>query len=83
MATRIFLDTEFTGLHQHTTLISLALVSESGEEFYAEFNDYDRNQVDDWLEHNVIRHLEMKEFHQGVYQQEMLTKLKGKSCRRI
>ncbi|MBK9961558.1 MAG: 3'-5' exoribonuclease [Saprospiraceae bacterium] len=77
MATRIFLDTEFTGLHQHTTLISLALVSESGEEFYAEFDDYDRNQVDDWLEHHVIRHLEMKEFHQGVYQQEMLTRLKG------
>lgn len=37
---KIFLDTEFTGLHQQSTLISLALVAESGEEFYAEFTDY-------------------------------------------
>lgn len=42
---KIFLDTEFTGLHQKTTLISLALVAESGEEFYAEFNDYDKTQL--------------------------------------
>jgi len=32
--TKVFLDTEFTGLHQGTSLISLALVAESGEEFY-------------------------------------------------
>ena len=33
MSTKIFLDTEFTGLHQKTTLISLGLVSECGETF--------------------------------------------------
>ena len=44
--TKIFLDTEFTGLHQQSTLISLALVAESGEEFYAEFTDYDINKID-------------------------------------
>ena len=47
--TKIFFDTEFTGLHQNTTLISIGLVSECGKTFYAEFNDYDFNQVDDWL----------------------------------
>jgi hypothetical protein len=52
--TKIFLDTEFTGLHQHTTLISLALVAETGEEFYAEFTDYDRTQLSDWLNENVL-----------------------------
>jgi hypothetical protein len=54
---KIFLDTEFTGLHQKTTLISLALVAESGEEFYAEFTDYDSSQLTDWLKENVIAKL--------------------------
>lgn len=54
---KIFLDTEFTGLHQNTTLISIALVAESGEEFYAEFTDYDTEQISDWLDENVIKHL--------------------------
>lgn len=33
---KIFFDTEFTGLHQNTTLISIGLVSDEGERFYAE-----------------------------------------------
>ena len=52
--TKIFFDTEFTGLHQNTTLISLGLVSECGKKFYAEFTDYDKSQVDDWIKTNVI-----------------------------
>lgn len=55
--TKIFLDTEFTGLHQKTTLISLAMVAESGEEFYAEFTDYDSSQLTDWLVEKVISKL--------------------------
>jgi hypothetical protein len=55
--TRIFLDTEFTGLHQKTTLISLAMVAETGEEFYAEFTDYDRTQLSGWLHENVLTKL--------------------------
>ena len=43
--TKIFFDTEFTGLHQKTTLISIGLVSEDGREFYAELTDYDKSQV--------------------------------------
>ena len=31
---KIFFDTEFTGLHKNTTLISIGLVSETGDEFY-------------------------------------------------
>jgi 3' exoribonuclease, RNase T-like len=52
--TKIFLDTEFTGLHQKTTLISLAMVAEGGEEFYAEFTDYNQLQLTDWLNENVL-----------------------------
>jgi 3' exoribonuclease, RNase T-like len=57
--TKIFFDTEFTGLHQKTTLISIGLVAESGETFYAEFTDYDQSQVNDWLQENVIDKLRL------------------------
>ena len=56
-ATKIFLDTEFTGLHKNTTLISAGLVSECGKTFYAEFSDYDKSQINDWLQDNVIKNL--------------------------
>jgi hypothetical protein len=52
--TKIFFDTEFTGLHQNTTLISIGLISECGKTFYAEFADYDKSQVDEWLAENVL-----------------------------
>lgn len=54
---KIFLDTEFTGLHQYTTLISIGIISEFGDTFYAEFADYDKNQVDNWIQENVINNL--------------------------
>lgn len=57
MKTKIFFDTEFTGLHQNTTLISIGLVSECGKTFYAELNDYDTSQIDEWLQKNVIDNL--------------------------
>lgn len=55
--TKVFFDTEFTGLHQNTTLISIGLIAESGETFYAEFSDYDKSQIDEWLQENVINKL--------------------------
>jgi DNA polymerase III epsilon subunit-like protein len=59
---RVYFDTEFTGLHQHTTLISIGMVDEDGREFYAESIDYDETQIDDWLRDNVIAHLRATEF---------------------
>lgn len=54
---RVYLDTEFTGLHKGTTLISIGFVTELGFQFYAEFNDYDKSQVNDWINENVIQNL--------------------------
>lgn len=54
---KIFFDTEFTGLVPNTTLISLGCVAETGEKFYAEFNDYNKNLVNDWIQENVINNL--------------------------
>lgn len=63
--TKIFFDTEFTGLHQKTTLISIGLISECGKTFYAEFNDFDKTQLNDWLKENVIANLKFKEPKKG------------------
>jgi hypothetical protein len=54
---RIYYDSEFTGLHRGSTLISIALVSETGNYFYAEFNDYAKDQVNDWIQKHVIDNL--------------------------
>lgn len=57
MATKLFYDSEFTGLHQQTTLISIGLVAETGQSFYAELYDYDKTQVNEWIHKNVIEKL--------------------------
>ncbi len=57
---KIFFDSEFTGLHQKTTLISIGLVAENDDKFYAEFSDYDESQLDDWLRENIIANLVME-----------------------
>ena len=56
--TKCFFDAEFTGLHKKTTLVSIGLIAETGEKFYAELTDYDKTQVDDWIRENVIDKLQ-------------------------
>lgn len=56
-AMKVFFDLEFTGLHQNTTPISLAMRAHDGHEFYAEFTDYDHDHLDDWLIGNVLQNL--------------------------
>ena len=55
--TNLYFDTEFTGLQKDTSLISIGIVSDSGRKFYAEFTDYDKSKVDEWIQDNVIRNL--------------------------
>lgn len=55
--TKVFFDTEFTGLHQNTTLISIGMVAEDGRELYCELFDYDKTQLNDWLKENVVKNL--------------------------
>jgi hypothetical protein len=56
---KIFFDTEFTGLHAKTSLISIGLIAESGRTFYAEFTDFDSSQIDEWLQANVLDNCSM------------------------
>lgn len=51
---KIFFDCEMTGLHKDTTLISIGMIAENGKTFYAEFEDYNQSQVDEWIELNVL-----------------------------
>ena len=55
---RVFLDTEFTGLHKKTTLLSIALITEDGKAFYREMSDYahDKN-ITGWIKDNVMPNL--------------------------
>lgn len=55
----LFFDMEFTGLHQNTTPVSLGIVSEGDKKFYAEFTDYADDQVDSWIQENVINKLRL------------------------
>lgn len=63
--TKLFFDCEFTGLHQNTTLVSIGLISDKGHHFYAELYDYDKSQIDDWLQVHVINNLKFKEPAEG------------------
>lgn len=53
---KVFFDTEFTGLFKQAALISIGFISEDGRTFYAEFNDFDQDQLNknEWLKENVL-----------------------------
>ena len=69
---KVYLDSEFTGLHKNTTLISIGLISEDNRVFYAEFDDYDKSQIDDWLQENVINNLIFKNHSLSKYQNDLV-----------
>lgn len=50
----VFIDTEFTGEHAATTLVSIGIVGLDGRELYQAYNDYDESQVTEWLRENVL-----------------------------
>ena len=49
----VFLDTEFTKF-AYPDLISMALVAEDGQEFYAERTDYRKNECTDFVQETVL-----------------------------
>lgn len=58
--TKLYFDTEFTGLQLPTSLISIGIVSDTGKTFYAEFTDYNKNQLNEWINKNVISNLKLE-----------------------
>jgi len=82
---KIYYDAEFTGLHRNTSLISIGMVSQSGAYFYAEFNDYDKSQVSDWIQEHVIGNLQFndKETYRSIkiFEDGILTASRGRTPR--
>ena len=64
---KLFLDCEFTQLNQYSKLISLAVVSESGEEFYVELTDsYTVEECSDFVIQNVLPQLDPLRYGQSL-----------------
>ena len=64
---KIFLDCEFTQLNRDSKLISLALVSESGREFYVELTDtYSIEDCSDFVIQNVLPQLDPLRYGQSL-----------------
>lgn len=72
MDTLLFFDMEFTGLYQNTTPVSIGIVDVNGNSFYGEFEDYDRTQVEPWLEENVMPYLFMSNPHMTLDADEVV-----------
>lgn len=75
---KIFLDSEFTGLQKDSSLISIALLADSGEDFYAEFTDYNQHQIDGWLKDHVTCNLSLNDSNQSP---DNMTKLHVKGTK--
>ena len=58
---RIFFDTEFNEDGKTIDLISIGMVKESGETYYAVSNEFDAEACNDWVKENVLPHLTPKE----------------------
>jgi len=44
----IYLDTEFTGEHAQTILVSIGMVAMEGDELYISLNDYEVTKGSEW-----------------------------------
>lgn len=55
--TKLFFDFEFTGLYQNCQAISLGIISDDGNAFYAEFTDFNKSECNQWVQENVLPNL--------------------------
>jgi hypothetical protein len=53
-----FVDTEYTGEHALMTLVSVGLVTLDSEALYVTLDDYDSDQVTDWLRQHVLSQID-------------------------
>ncbi|MBD8473219.1 3'-5' exoribonuclease [Pseudomonas sp. CFBP 8770] len=76
---KLFLDCEFTQLNEDTKLISLALVSEGGDEFYVELTDtYQVEDCSEFVLENVLPQLDLPEHGKTMAEaQELLLAFLG------
>jgi DNA polymerase III epsilon subunit-like protein len=56
----VFADTEFTGEHSKTTLVSVGFVTLDNKKLYITLNDFNKGQVTPWLKKNVLSKIDKK-----------------------
>jgi hypothetical protein len=54
---KYFIDTEFIDDGKTIDLVSIGIVTENGDTYYAESNEYDASKADDWVVENVLTKL--------------------------
>ena len=54
MVTPLFFDCEFTDLSNSASLISAGFITQSGEQFYAELSDYEKDACNDFVRATVL-----------------------------
>lgn len=54
---KTFIDTEFIEDGKTIELISIGMVKENGDEFYAISNEFDGSRANNWVKRNVLIHL--------------------------
>jgi 3' exoribonuclease, RNase T-like len=64
---KYFIDSEFAEAPGQIALISLAIVSEDGREFYVEVADFDESLANDWVKANVLPNLWSNQMHEDRY----------------
>lgn len=55
----VFVDTEYTADHAYATLISAGFVTMDGDELLLVLNDWDRDQLTDWVSNNVLDKIDL------------------------
>ena len=67
---KVFFDCEFNGLRQHTQLISIGVVDEHDNTFYAEIVPNKAFIVEPWVLENVMPHLKFRDLSVGFHFEE-------------
>ena len=64
--TSVFLDFEFTSLSQAAIPISMGLIAENGNTFYAEFSGVKTDLLTDWLKEYVVPQLRFEHIYESA-----------------
>ena len=75
--TKLFLDCEFTALVKNAELISLCMYADDAAYFYAEFNDYNRQELSTWHQEHVIKNLLFEWQDSFTESKGHITRIKG------
>lgn len=60
---KVFFDLQFTGVHKLATPISIGLSAEDGRRYYAEFTDFDKYQINEFLKQKVLPKRVLEDFN--------------------